>query len=349
MREPMEPDPVCTGGGNGSLDSQSVIVHSPNAVRPPKRTHMKRLILVLVLLASPSFAAEKLTLILDWFVNPNHGPIIVADELGYFADEGLEVEIIAPADPSLPAKTVAAGGADIAISYQQQLHFDIRADMPIKRVGTLIATPLNCLLVLADGDIASISDLAGRTIGFSVAGVDEVVIEAMLAPNGLSLSDVELVNVNWSLAPSLMSGQVDAVIGAARNYQPNQMALDGAPGRCFFVEEEGFPAYDELIFVAQDNAGNEKQVLAFLSAIERATQFIVNNPDQAFEVFAASSPELNDELNRLAWNDTIPRFALRPAALNHGRYAAYEAFLNAIGQTKEIRPASDFAIDLTDQ
>src|SRR3546814_11209860 len=64
---------------------------------------------VILLQASPAAAADKLTLILDWFVNPDHGPIIVAQEQGYFAEAGLEVEVIAPADPSDPPKLVRSG------------------------------------------------------------------------------------------------------------------------------------------------------------------------------------------------------------------------------------------------
>ncbi len=76
-------------------------------------------------LAAPAAAAEKLTLMLDWFVNPDHAPIIVADAQGYFAAAGLEVEIVAPADPNDPPKLVAAGQADVAISYQPQLHIQV--------------------------------------------------------------------------------------------------------------------------------------------------------------------------------------------------------------------------------
>jgi len=67
------------------------------------------LTLALTLMAVPAVAQDKMTVILDWFVNPDHGPIIIAEELGYFADEGLEVEVIAPADPSDPPKMAAAG------------------------------------------------------------------------------------------------------------------------------------------------------------------------------------------------------------------------------------------------
>ncbi|MEH6361739.1 MAG: ABC transporter substrate-binding protein, partial [Amylibacter sp.] len=98
-------------------------------------------------MAAPVMAADKMTLLLDWFVNPDHGPIIVAQEKGYFAEQGLEVEIIAPADPADPPKLVAAGRGDLAISYQPSLHLQIAEGLPLKRVGTLVATPLNCLLV----------------------------------------------------------------------------------------------------------------------------------------------------------------------------------------------------------
>ena len=109
------------------------------------------LLLALLLLATPAAAADKLTLILDWFVNPDHGPIIIAQEKGFFAEQNLEVETIAPADPADPPKMVAAGNADLAVGYQPQLHLQMHEGLPLKRVGTLVATPLNCLLVLADG------------------------------------------------------------------------------------------------------------------------------------------------------------------------------------------------------
>ena len=168
---------------------------------------MKYLPLVLALLAAPASAQDRMTLILDWFVNPDHGPVILAEELGYFEEAGLEVEVVAPADPSDPPKMVAAGRADLAIAYQPQLHLQVEEGLPLIRVGTLIATPLNCLLVLKDGPVASTADLRGRKIGFSVAGVEEALLSAILGQHGIALSEVDLVNVNWSLAPSVMSGQ----------------------------------------------------------------------------------------------------------------------------------------------
>ena len=112
-----------------------------------------------LLLATPAIAQDKMTILLDWFINPDHGPIILAQELGYFADQGLEVEIIPPADPSAPPRLVAAGQGDLAVSYQPSLHLQVAEGLPLVRVGTLVATPLNCLLVLEDGPIKEIGDL----------------------------------------------------------------------------------------------------------------------------------------------------------------------------------------------
>ncbi len=307
------------------------------------------LILSLSLPVTPAAAADKLTLVLDWFVNPDHGPIIVAQEKGYFAEEGLEVEVIAPADPSDPPKLVAAGKADLAVSYQPQLHLQVHEGLSLTRVGTLVATPLNCLLTLEDGPVKSLADLKDRKIGFSVAGVEEALLGAMLAPHGLSLDDVELVNVNWSLSPSLMSRQVDAVIGAFRNFELNQLAIEGIDGRCFFPEEEGVPAYDELIYVANPGTMDPAAVARFLAATEKATQFIVNHPEESWEVFAGTAKELQDELNARAWKDTLPRFALRPAALDVGRYARFEAFLAKAGLVPAENPVTRIALQVPAQ
>jgi putative hydroxymethylpyrimidine transport system substrate-binding protein len=300
----------------------------------------------LVFAALPATAQDRVTLVLDWFVNPDHAPIVVAQKRGYFAEAGLDVTVQPPADPSDAPRMVAAGRAELGVSYQPQLHLQVAEGLPLVRVGTLIATPLNCLLVRADSPVETIADLEGRKVGFSVAGVEEAILEALLAEVGLTLDAVELVNVNFSLAPAVMSGQVDAVIGAYRNFALNQMEIEGVPGRCFYVEEEGIPPYDELIYIANPERMDRDVVERFLEATERATQFIVNNPEAAWEIFSGTAKELQDELNARAWADTWPRLALTPAALDAGRYRDFEAFLSQAGLVEGTRSVGDLAIDV---
>lgn len=297
--------------------------------------------------ASSAAAKDRLEVMLDWFVNPDHGPLIIAEELGYFDDAGLDVELITPSDPNAPPRMVAAGNVDLAVSYQPQLHLNRRDGLPLVRVGTLVETPLACLVVLADGPVRDVSDLASRKVGFAVAGVQEMLLSAMLADNGLDADSVEKINVGWSISPALMSGQVDGVIGAFRNFELNQMAIEGVDGRCFFPEQEGVPAYDELIYVAHGERLDVPTLARFVEATERAAAYIQNDPDGSWEIFAATDTELRNELNERAWRDTWPRFALRPGALDLGRYERFEEFLLAQGAIDDMMDPAELAIDIT--
>lgn len=312
---------------------------------------MNRIAFAAVLIAAamsmrPALGADKLTLMLDWFVNPDHATLFIAQERGFFSDAGLEVEMIAPADPNDPPKLVAAKKADLAISYQPQLHVQVDQGLPLIRIATLVATPLNTLVVLKDGPIQSLADLKGGKIGFSVGGFEDALLSAMLNKVGLTLEDVTLVNVNFSLSPSLISGQVDAVIGAFRNFELNQMDIVGRPGRAFFVEEEGVPTYDELIVVAHSDRVDDDKLRRFVTAIERGAQYLVNHPQESWALFIKGRKDLDDELNRRAFRDTLARFALRPAALDRGRYERFAKFLKEQGLIKTIVPVDRLAREL---
>ena len=314
---------------------------------------MKKLTLVLVAFAvlllpcQRAGAADKLTVILDWFVNPDHAPLYVALEKGFFKDRGLEVELIAPSNPSDPAKLVAAGKADIAVSYQHQHQMQVDQGLPLVRIATLIATPLNSLVVLADGPIKNIADLKGKTIGYSVGGFETVLLKVMLARAGLTLDDVKLVNVNFSLSPALFTGQADATIGAFRNFELNQMDIEKRPGRAFLVEEHGVPSYDELILVAGSKNLADPRLRRFVDALEEGVQYLVNHPDESWRLFVSHGREnLDDELNRRAWRDTLPRFALRPGALDRNRYQRFARFLEQEKIVGTVPPLDRWAVEL---
>ena len=187
---------------------------------------------------------------------------------------------------------------------------DLNNQLPLMRIGTIVNSPLNSLVVLADSGIQSISDLKGKTVGFSVGGFEDAVLGAMLESQGLTLDDVNLVNVNFALSPSLYAGKVDAVIGAFRNFELNQMDIDGRPGRAFYPEDHGVPAYEELILVTHpDYAGTDK-LERFLTVLDQATRMIIKDPETSYRSFVSFRPDdLDNELNRRAWRDTLPKLA----------------------------------------
>ena len=168
----------------------------------------------------------------------------------------------------------------------------------------------------------------------------------ILQKHGLSLKDVEMINVNFALTPALLTGRVDAVTGAYRNFELNQLAIEGKKGRCFFVEEEGVPVYDELIIVANRSRIGDPKLRRFVDALERGVMFLTNNPDESWNLFIQRHKDLNDELNKRAWRDTWPRFDKRPAAMDKGRYERFAAFLKDKGLVKSLPPLDQYAVEL---
>lgn len=306
---------------------------------------MKRIIcaLTFMLLALPAYGQEKLLIMLDWFVNPDHGPIIVAQQRGYFKDAGLDVEIIAPADPSDPPKLAAAGEVDLAVSYQPQLYLQHDAGLPLLRVGTLINNPLYCVMVDADGPIKSLADLKGKTVGFSIAGIEEALMHTMLRTNGVDPASVEQINVNFSLTPSLVAGKVDAVSGAFRNFELHQMTGVDRKGKCFLPEQHGVPVYDELIYVANKELAGDPRIEKFLSATAKAAEEIKSDSKAGWETFKGYASELDDRLNSLAWVDTAPYFETAPTELNNERYKAFGEFMHSTGLIKSVPTVADIA------
>ena len=290
---------------------------------------ISKITLSLILLSSSALAEkEKLSLLLDWFVNPDHAAIIIAQQKGFFEKNNLLVEIIEPADPSMPPKLVAAKKADLAVDYQPQLQMQVAEGLPLVRIATLVNSPLNSLVVLQNSGINKIEELKGKKVGYSVSGFETALLDSMLKSVNLSAKDVELINVNSSLSASLMSKQVDAVIGAFRNFELNQLKLEKAEGIAFFPEDYGVPKYDELIVVANKDNVSQVKFKNFVKSLQEATNYLKENPKESWEAFISYKPkELDNELNRLAWADTLPYLAPNPATFDKKVYEQMALFM----------------------
>lgn len=315
----------------------------PSLIKPLQAVAAALALLILAVLpVSAQQTPERLTVLLDWFMNPDHAPLVIARERGLFARHGLDVTFVEPADPSAPPRLIAARQGDIAVSYQPTYTLQIKEKLPLMRIGTLVATPLNSLVTLADGPVKSLADLKGKTIGYSGTGFDDVLVRTMLESVGLSIKDVTLVNVNFALSASLVSGRVDAIIGAFRNFELTELKLKGKPGRAFFPEEHGVPAYDELVYIVHMDRVTDARFPRFLAAVEEATVLMLNDPEGTWQAFIKAYPKLDDALNRQAWIDTLRRFQASPAAVDPARYTRFAEFLKRAGLIETVEPAARY-------
>ena len=296
--------------------------------------------------AQAATGAEKFTVILDWFVNPDHAPLFTAKYIGAFTRAGLDVQLIAPTDPDLPPRLLAAGKADAALSYQTQLYLLVDQNLPVRRTGTLIDKPLNTLTALASSGVQKLTDLKGKKVGYSVAGVEEALIGTMLHSVGLTLADVTLVNVNFNLVTSLMSHEVDAVIGTYRTYEDIQLAQAGLKPVIFLPEDYGVPPSDELIILSNTSGLTNPALPKFLAAVREGANYLVKNVQPMLEKFVAENPSLNDKLDRASWAALPGYFAQDPAHLDAARYTTYRDFMVRTGLIKKSLPLHDYAVEI---
>ena len=297
------------------------------------------------LISGQAMANEKLTLVLDWYINPDHAPIMVAEHIGAFKAQGLDVKIVPPSDPALPPRLVASGQADLAITYQPQVHFFADEGLPLVRVGTLINSPLNTIIAL-DKRIKTPADLKWKKVGYSVSGIEQATLATMAQHDHIDPQSIKLINVNFQLTSALLAGQVDAVIGGYRNIEALELKLQGKDPQVMNVEDFGVPAYDELVIVANRDEIHAAKIKKFLVALQEGVAYLRAHPQETWQAFAAAHPELNTELNQQAWQQTAPLFADHPAALDKARYEAYEQFLYNNKLVKKITPLTHYAVEL---
>lgn len=274
------------------------------------------LICMSILLVSHSVVAQdskptKVTLMLDWFPNADHVPLYAAQQKGIFKQHGLDVELLAPADPSDPLKLVAAGKYPFAVNYQPSVTIARSQGLPVKAIGVLVEHPLNTISFLKESGIKTPSDLKGKTIGYAVGPLDVVLFETIARNAGLQKEDYELINIGFNITPSLLSGKIDAVIGAYWNYEINELALEGKDAGYFPLEEHGVPDFYELVFISNDTflKQHPETVKRLMTAMRQAIQFTKDHPDDALAAYFKANPDVRKALDEKAFRATLPVFA----------------------------------------
>jgi len=292
-------------------------------------------------LALPVWAEQKVTFMLDWYPNPDHVPAYVADRMGLFAKQDLSVKILVPADPNDPLKLVAAGKIDFAISYEPSVIIARSEGLPIVSIGALVQHPLSTILFLKSSGIQTPADLRGRKIGYSVEPLYRVLLEAVAEKGGLKPSDYQAVRVGFNLSPPLLSGQLDAVIGAFRNYEAIQIELEGKPVGILPLEENGVPDFYELVIICSEKTlkENPARVAAFMRGLTQGIDYTLGHAQRAFGVFVEANPDLADELNRRAFAVTLPFFKGSPQQ-DPARWQTMQSFMKRRGLINKETPVS---------
>lgn len=295
---------------------------------------------------------DHFTVPLDWYPNANHAGLFLAQARGYYAAEGLEPEFYTPSDPTTVLQTVGAGRDAFGISYQTDVLLARAAGVPVVSVLALVQQPLQGIMVLADSGITRPADLVGKTVGYAGIPSQEAFMETMLADDGATLAEVDLVNIGFDLVPGLVSGRVDGAMGSFWTHEPILAAQEGYETAMLKVDDWGVPPYYELVIVASDAdlAAQRERIEGFLRATRRGYEDAISDPAAALTALQAASPELDlpvetegIQLLIPVWTDEEGHFGTQTAA-RWGDYAAWMSDHALI--PADLDPAAAWASDL---
>ncbi|WP_102275486.1 ABC transporter substrate-binding protein [Cytobacillus massiliigabonensis] len=230
--------------------------------------------------------AEDISIMLDWYPNAVHTAIYVAKEKGYFADEGLNVNIEMPADTNDPLKLAATGKVDLAISYQTQLLVSRAEGIPVVSVAALVRHSLDAIMFKKESGIQSPKDLEGKNIGYPSASVNEAVVSTMVKKDGGDINKVKMTDVGWDLMSSLATDHVDALTGAYINHELVLLKKEGYDMDILKLTDFGVPDNYELVVVTGEKTLKKKKaaIEKFWQAVTKAQEDVKKDPDAALKV-----------------------------------------------------------------
>jgi putative hydroxymethylpyrimidine transport system substrate-binding protein len=236
--------------------------------------------------SSGAQATTKTTVLLDWFPNPDHIALYLAQKDGDFTKQHLNVTFQSPSNSTDALKLVSLGQVPLAISYEPETITAATAGLNVTAVAAMIPTPLNSLIISGKSGVSGPAGLSGKTVGTDGDPVSAQMLKAVLKKDNISLNQIKLVTVNEGLVPAMVSNKVSAIISGYRNVEGIQLASLGLNPKVYPVETLGVPNYDELVIIANksklaSDAAYRTMVKEFLAGLGQGAAAAQANPAAA--------------------------------------------------------------------
>ena len=253
---------------------------------------------------------EPVDLVLDFFPNADHAGLYDAIGTGEFKAAGLDVRPRTPSDPSAPLKLVAAGRADLAISYEPELLLARAKGAKLVSIGALVQKPLTSIISIAPKPIREPAGLEGRKVGTAGIPYQDAYLTTIAKQAGIDAARIRSINLGFNLIPPLVSHKVAAVLGAYWNVEGVELARRHKHPRILRMEQVGVPTYNELVIVAreQDVRSRGPLLRRFMRALARGHQRLRADPATAVDELVKVNPDLDRALQAAQVKATLPVF-----------------------------------------
>jgi putative hydroxymethylpyrimidine transport system substrate-binding protein len=252
--------------------------------------------------------STRVNVMLDYLPNVDHAGLYAAQGEGLFTKAKLDVRLQTPSDPSAPLKLLAAGKADIAISYEPDLLLARRQGLKVMAVAALAHEPLTSLMSVGKRPITDPKQLRGKKVGTAGIPYQDAYLKTILAAAGVPATTVSTVDVGFNLVPTMLSKKVDATLGAFWNIEGVQLQRQDRKPEILRLDALGVPTYDELVLVAtEDTVRNRGEMLRrFLQQLARGTESLQTDPQAGIGPLVEANADLSRPLQEAQLAATLP-------------------------------------------
>jgi len=290
---------------------------------------MKFIVLIILSLFVIGCGNEKeLSLALDWYPNSNHAGIYSAIDEGFFDEEGIKLSVYTPSDPTAIISSVASGRDDFGLSYHPDILQAQSAGLEIVSVLSISQHPLNSIMTLKKSSIKNPSDLKGKVVGYPGIPSNKAMLETVLSSQNININDVETVDVGFELVKALVSGSVDAIIGAYWTHESIVMELQGYEIEIMRLEEWGVPDYYELILITNKSflEENKSEVEKVVNSFKKGYEFSIRNPQESITSLISIVGEeiVEEDVERAGVELLIPMWQSNNLPFGHQHISKWE-------------------------
>ncbi|MGH9174284.1 MAG: ABC transporter substrate-binding protein [Vicinamibacterales bacterium] len=237
---------------------------------------------------------EGVTIGLTFVPNIQFAPFYVAIEEGYYEDAGLNVTLNHHPAGADQFGALVSGQEDMLMSAGDEALIARAQGVEIVYVAEVYRKYPVALIAPANSDIASVSDLAGKTVGIpGEYGANYIGLLALLEAAGMTKDDIEIQSVGFTQAQALLADQVDAIMGYLNN-EPIQLQKAGMEVRTFPVSDALPIVSNGLVAMQQYLDENPEQAEAIIAATLRGVEFAIENPEETVEIATEYVPTLED-------------------------------------------------------
>lgn len=243
---------------------------------------------------------EKITFVLDWTPNTNHTGLYAAQSLGYFEQQGLEVEIVQPPEDGADA-LVASGKAQFGVSFQDIMAPGVAGEnaLPTTAVAALIQHNTSGIVSRKGEGMDTPKGMEGKKYATWDSPVEKATIQNVIEEDGGDYSKVEMIpSTVTDEVSALQSKSVDA-IWIFYAWAGVKMEVEGLETDYFAFKDINpvFDYYTPVIIANQEFLETEPETARkFLSALKDGYEYAIENPEEAAKLLCEAAPELDEEL-----------------------------------------------------